>query len=103
MPPAPRRPEATPATRPGPPVSEPCRSGETELHAGPPSPIRGCVNTLPALRQPRMAVSTPQVPFFRPELGDAEIDEVVEVLRSGWLTTGPRTREFEKRFAAAVG
>jgi len=43
------------------------------------------------------------VPYFRPEIGDAEIDEVVAALRSGWLTTGPRTRRFEQEFAAAVG
>ncbi|MEM8997041.1 MAG: DegT/DnrJ/EryC1/StrS aminotransferase family protein [Acidobacteriota bacterium] len=43
------------------------------------------------------------VPFFRPELNDAEIGEVVETLRSGWLTTGPRTRRFEEAFADAVG
>ena len=43
------------------------------------------------------------VPFFRPALGDAEIDEVVATLRSGWLTTGPRTARFEEEFATAVG
>jgi perosamine synthetase len=43
------------------------------------------------------------VPFFRPHLGEAEIDEVTAVLRSGWLTTGPRTKQFEEQFAAAVG
>ncbi len=43
------------------------------------------------------------VPFFRPELNDAEIAEVVDTLRSGWLTTGPRTRRFEEAFAQAVG
>jgi dTDP-4-amino-4,6-dideoxygalactose transaminase len=43
------------------------------------------------------------VPFFRPALGHAEIDEVVACLRSGWLTTGPRTKQFESGFAAAVG
>jgi dTDP-4-amino-4,6-dideoxygalactose transaminase len=43
------------------------------------------------------------VPFFRPELTDAEIAGVVECLRSGWLTTGPRVRTFEQQFAAAVG
>ena len=49
--------------------------------------------------------TTPKVtvPFFRPSLGDAEIDEVVSTLRSGWLTTGPRTAQFEKAFAEAVG
>lgn len=43
------------------------------------------------------------VPFFRPELTEDEIAAVVEVLRSGWLTTGPRARDFEQAFADAVG
>lgn len=43
------------------------------------------------------------VPFFRPELNDAEIAEVVDTLKSGWLTTGPKVRRFEEEFAAAVG
>jgi perosamine synthetase len=42
------------------------------------------------------------VPFLRPELGDGEIEEVVATLRSGWLTTGPKTALFEKNFAKAV-
>ena len=42
------------------------------------------------------------VPFYRPHLGDEEIDEVVAALRSGWLTTGPRVQRFEKEFAANV-
>lgn len=43
------------------------------------------------------------VPFFRPWVGEEEIAEVVEVLKGGWLTTGPRTHRFEAEFAAAVG
>lgn len=43
------------------------------------------------------------VPFFRPELDENEIAEVVDTLRSGWLTTGPRTRRFEESFAREVG
>jgi dTDP-4-amino-4,6-dideoxygalactose transaminase len=43
------------------------------------------------------------VPFFRPALSEAEIQDVVECLRSGWLTTGPRTKQFEARFAEYVG
>lgn len=43
------------------------------------------------------------VPFFRPSITQAEIDEVVACLKSGWLTTGPRTKEFEAQFAKAVG
>jgi perosamine synthetase len=43
------------------------------------------------------------VPFFRPEITDAEVAEVVDCLRSGWLTTGPRTKEFEGAFSRYVG
>src|SRR5262249_1587119 len=43
------------------------------------------------------------VPFFRPDLGEEEIQEVVTTLRSGWLTSGPRVLRFEQDFAAAVG
>jgi dTDP-4-amino-4,6-dideoxygalactose transaminase len=42
------------------------------------------------------------VPFFRPDIRQAEIDEVVDTLRSGWLTTGPKVHAFEQSFAAAV-
>ncbi len=44
-----------------------------------------------------------QVPFFRPAVHEQEVNEVVETLRSGWLTSGPRVERFEKGFAAAVG
>ncbi len=43
------------------------------------------------------------IPFFRPTIGEAEIDSVVETLRSGWLTTGPKVRQFETMFAERVG
>lgn len=43
-----------------------------------------------------------RVPFFRPEISEREIEEVVATLRSGWLTSGPRVRRFEREFAAAV-
>jgi len=48
-------------------------------------------------------VNSVHVPFFRPDIGDAEIAEVVDVLRSSWLTSGPRVKRFEDGFAAAVG
>lgn len=44
-----------------------------------------------------------EVPFFRPDIGQPEIDEVTETLRSGWLTSGPRVKRFEADFARAVG
>jgi dTDP-4-amino-4,6-dideoxygalactose transaminase len=43
------------------------------------------------------------LPFHRPFLGEEEIAEVVDTLRSGWLTMGPKTVRFEERFAEAVG
>lgn len=51
------------------------------------------------------AVDTPVrvVPFARPAIGQDEIDEVLATLRSGWLTTGPRVRLFEQRFAEYTG
>jgi dTDP-4-amino-4,6-dideoxygalactose transaminase len=45
----------------------------------------------------------PFIPFHRPQIDDAEIDEVVSTLRSGWLTTGGRTARFEKEFKEYVG
>jgi dTDP-4-amino-4,6-dideoxygalactose transaminase len=39
------------------------------------------------------------IPFFKPSIGQAEIDEVADCLRSGWLTTGPKTKQFEAEFA----
>ncbi len=44
-----------------------------------------------------------EVPYFRPDVREEEIAEVVSALRSGWLTTGPRVKRFEEEFAAAVG
>ena len=45
----------------------------------------------------------PFLPFALPEIGEEEIAEVVDTLRSGWLTTGPKTQRFEKDFAAFLG
>ncbi|MGH8610594.1 MAG: DegT/DnrJ/EryC1/StrS family aminotransferase [Gammaproteobacteria bacterium] len=44
-----------------------------------------------------------EVPFFRPMITGEEIEAVAAVVRSGWLTTGPKTREFEEAFAAFLG
>jgi dTDP-4-amino-4,6-dideoxygalactose transaminase len=43
------------------------------------------------------------LPFSLPDIGDEEIGEVVQVLKSGWITTGPRVRDFEENFAGAIG
>src|SRR6185436_7845006 len=43
------------------------------------------------------------LPFALPEIGEEEITEVVDALRSGWLTTGPKTARFEANFAEFIG
>lgn len=43
------------------------------------------------------------IPFSPPDVTDAEIDEVINAMKSGWITTGPRTKEFEKKIAEYVG
>jgi dTDP-4-amino-4,6-dideoxygalactose transaminase len=44
-----------------------------------------------------------QVPYHRPSIGQEEMDEVLDTLKSGWLTTGPRTAQFEREFRTYVG
>lgn len=43
------------------------------------------------------------IPFSPPDISEAEIQEVVEALRSGWITTGPKTKELEKQVAEFCG
>lgn len=43
------------------------------------------------------------IPFSPPDITDAEIEEVIKVMKSGWITTGPRTKEFERKIAEYVG
>ncbi|MDC7714534.1 DegT/DnrJ/EryC1/StrS family aminotransferase [Vogesella sp. LYT5W] len=43
------------------------------------------------------------LPFALPDIGEDEINEVVDALRSGWVTTGPKTKQFEADFAAFIG
>lgn len=42
------------------------------------------------------------IPFSPPDISDAEINEVVEAMRSGWITTGPRVKLLERRLAAYI-
>ncbi len=43
------------------------------------------------------------IPFSPPDVGELEIEEVAEALRSGWITTGPRVKELERRIADYIG
>ena len=49
------------------------------------------------------AATPPFLPFALPDIGEAEIAEVVDTLRSGWVTTGPKAKRFEDDFAAFLG
>jgi dTDP-4-amino-4,6-dideoxygalactose transaminase len=46
---------------------------------------------------------TPFLPFALPEIGEDEINEVIDCLKSGWLTTGAKTQRFEQEFAQFLG
>ena len=43
------------------------------------------------------------IPFSPPDMSDLEVEEVRKAILSGWITTGPRTKEFEKQISAYVG
>lgn len=43
------------------------------------------------------------LPFALPDIGDEEINEVVATLKSGWVTTGPKTKQFEQEFVEYLG
>lgn len=43
------------------------------------------------------------IPFAPPDITDLEIEEVVQTLKSGWITTGPRTKKLEKEIAEWIG
>lgn len=55
-------------------------------------------------RAPRdLPLRDENLPFARPDITEEEIDAVVAVMKSGWLTSGPEVQQFEKEFASAVG
>ncbi len=47
--------------------------------------------------------SRPYLPFALPDTGEEELREIAEAIDSGWVTTGPKTKQFERAFAKAVG
>lgn len=56
-----------------------------------------------ATAEKQMAPNKREVPFSPPDITQAEIDEVVDALRSGWITTGPKTKELERRLTDFTG
>ena len=43
------------------------------------------------------------IPYALPFTGEEEITEVIDTIRSGWLTTGPKTKKFEQDFSEFIG
>jgi len=74
----------------------PHRSPRVTARSGVPTGLQGPVASAPAQR--RMFL-----PFSPPVIGPEEIDAVVDTLKSAWITTGPKTRAFEREFAAFLG
>lgn len=50
-----------------------------------------------------MAFTDRMIPFSPPDISDMEVAEVADALRSGWITTGPRTKQLEKNIAEWIG
>src|SRR5215468_7421764 len=58
---------------------------------------------MPTEVTPPMPTHSEFIPFHRPAIDDDEIQSVVETLKSGWLTTGPKVKRFEEEFAKYLG
>ena len=54
-------------------------------------------------QQKRHTLNNDFLPFHVPQVDDNEIEEVVAVLRSAWLTTGPMAKNFEEEFSSYIG
>ena len=67
-----------------------------------PSLRRGISRGWPKSLNPTVT-TLPFLPFAQPEIGDEEIAEVVDTLRSAWITTGPKAKRFEEDFSAFLG
>src|ERR1017187_6362242 len=85
-------------TRPG--LALGCLRADAELpHEYP--PVAGPPGSASRLAESaRNPMTAPFLPFALPEIGEDEIAEVVDTLRSGWITTGPKARRFEDDFSA---
>lgn len=73
----------------------PSQAGSSELHAP--------AGFAPRESRPRLAVRSDRfLPFSAPDLDESELAELTETLRAGWLSAGPKTRQFEQEFAKFV-
>jgi dTDP-4-amino-4,6-dideoxygalactose transaminase len=55
------------------------------------------------LKKRILRIKYKNIPFSPPDITDAEIDEVIKAMKSGWITTGPRTKLFEQNIADYIG
>ena len=72
----------------------------------PPSPSQASSSERIALRESRSRAGSRAnhfLPFSAPDLDESELAELTETLRAGWLSAGPKTRQFEQEFAKFVG
>ena len=51
----------------------------------------------------KISMNNKYLPFARPDIGEEEINEVIDSLQSGWITTGPKTKKFETDFSEFIG
>ena len=65
--------------------------------------MQNSLNLIQHLDTPVSESAPAHIPYFRPELSEEAVAEVVDTLRSGWLTSGPKVKIFERDFATAVG
>jgi perosamine synthetase len=65
--------------------------------------VRSIERPVRQVESPLTRQELPLIPIFRPFYDEAEVNAVAEVLKSGWIGLGPKTAEFERRFAAYVG
>jgi dTDP-4-amino-4,6-dideoxygalactose transaminase len=66
---------------------------------------KGDVDSFDEILQTQQSQSSDEkksIPFSPPDIGDAEINEVIETMKSGWITTGPRVKLLERRLAAFI-
>jgi len=62
-----------------------------------------CPSTFSGKRNPSMKIKEQTIPFHAASVGEDEARAAADVIRSGWLTMGPKTIEFERNFASYVG
>src|SRR5882757_10697223 len=62
-----------------------------------------CPSTFSAKSNPSMKIKEQTIPFHAASVGEDEARAAADVIRSGWLTMGPKTIEFERNFASYVG